>query len=107
MMSEPRVAGVLMIVTGAFLVIPAVLFGVASIIIVPIPNIATAFLWALTLIVIALAVLNLGVGGMLLSRPNDNEVRMAGIVVSIINLVLTWWTIIGAVLAVLELAFLL
>ncbi|MCG2895362.1 MAG: hypothetical protein RXR10_06485 [Vulcanisaeta sp.] len=106
-MSEPRVSGILMLITGAFLLIPSLMLGIASIIIIPIPSFATAFLWALTLIVVALAVLNIGAGALLLSRPGDEEVRTLGIVVSIINLIFTWWTIIGAVLAVLELAFLL
>jgi hypothetical protein len=105
-MSEPRVAGVLMLITGAFLLIPVVLLGTASIILVPIPSLATTFLWALTLIAVALAVLNIGAGAMLLSRPEDSEARTLGIVVSVINLAFTWWTIIGAVFAVLELAFL-
>lgn len=105
-MSEPRVSGILMLITGAFLLLPALLLGVASIILIPIPGLTTAIIWALTLISIALAVLNIGAGALLISRPNDSEVRTLGIVVSVINLVLTWWTLIGVVFAVLELAFL-
>lgn len=105
-MSEPRVAGILMVITGAFLLIPAVLLGVASIILVPIPNIGITILWALTLIVIALAIMNIGAGALLISRQGDPEIRTLGIVVAALNLVFTWWTIIGAILAVLELAFL-
>ena len=105
-MSEPRVAGVLMVVTGAFLLIPALLLGVASLILVPIPNIGTTILWALTLVVIALAIMNIGTGVLLISRQGDPEVRTLGIVVAALNLIFTWWTIIGAVFAVLELAFL-
>lgn len=105
-MSEPRVAGILMFITGAFLLIPALLLGFTSIILIPIPGLTTAIMWALTLIIIALAILNIGVGALLISRSNDNEVRTLGIIVSVINLALTWWTIIGAVFAALELAFL-
>ncbi|MFB6470617.1 MAG: hypothetical protein TU36_005230 [Vulcanisaeta sp. AZ3] len=105
-MSEPRVAGILMLITGAFLLIPALLLGLTSIILIPIPGLTTAIMWALTLIIIALAILNIGVGALLISRSNDNEVRTLGIIVSVINLALTWWTIIGAVFAALELAFL-
>ncbi|WP_054841830.1 hypothetical protein [Vulcanisaeta distributa] len=105
-MSEPRVAGILMLVSGAFLLIPALLLGVASLILVPIPNIGTTILWALTLIVIALAIMNIGAGALLISRHDDPEVRTLGIVVAALNLVFTWWTIIGALLAVLEIAFL-
>ena len=105
-MSEPRVAGILMVVTGAFLLIPALLLGAASLILVPIPNIGTTILWALTLVVVALAIMNIGAGILLISRQSDPEVRTLGIVVAALNLIFTWWTIIGAVFAVLELAFL-
>ncbi|GAB6944495.1 hypothetical protein [Vulcanisaeta sp. JCM 14467] len=105
-MSEPRVAGILMVITGAFLLIPAVLLGIASIILVPIPNIGTTIIWALTLIVIALAIMNIGAGALLISRQGDPEIHTLGIVVAALNLVFTWWTIVGALLAVLELAFL-
>ncbi len=95
-----------MLVSGAFLLIPAILLGVASLILVPIPNIGTTILWALTLIVIALAIMNIGAGALLISRQNDPEVRTLGIVVAALNLIFTWWTLIGAIFAVLELAFL-
>ncbi len=105
-MGEPRVAGILMVITGAFLLIPAVLLGIASIMLIPIPNVGATILWALTLIVVALAIMNIGAGVLLISRQGDPETRTLGIVVAALNLVLTWWTIIGAVFAILELAFL-
>ncbi len=105
-MSEPRVAGILMLITGAFLLVPALLFGIVSIMLVPIPNITATIMWALTLVIIALAMMNIGAGALLLSRPSDSETRTLGIVVAALNLVFTWWTIIGAVFAILELAFL-
>ncbi|WP_243671228.1 hypothetical protein [Vulcanisaeta sp. JCM 16161] len=74
-MSEPRVAGILMLISGALLLIPALLLGAASLILVPIPNIGTTILWALTLIVIALAIMNIGTGALLISRQGDPEVR--------------------------------
>ena len=105
-MSEPRVAGILMVITGAFLLVPAILLGAASVMFVPIPNVGATILWALTLIVIALAIMNIGAGVLLISRQGDQEVRTLGIVVAALNLVFTWWTIVGAIFAVLELAFL-
>ncbi len=105
-MNEPRIAGILMLVTGVFLLVPALFLGVASIILVPIPSILTTFAWALTFIAIAFATLNLGAGVLLLSRPGDSETRTLGIVVAALNLVFTWWTIIGAIFAILELVFL-
>ncbi|BDR91540.1 hypothetical protein [Vulcanisaeta souniana] len=105
-MSEPRVAGVLMLVTGVFLLMPVLFLGIMSIILVPISSILTTFAWALTLIAIAFAALNLGAGILLLSRPSDSETRTLGIVVAALNLVFTWWTFIGAIFAILELVFL-
>ncbi|WP_069807507.1 hypothetical protein [Vulcanisaeta thermophila] len=105
-MSEPRVAGILMVITGAFLIIPAVLLGIASIILIPIPTLPSTIVWALTVVVIVLAVLNLVTGFLLIGRGGEAEVRTLGIVVAVLNLALTWWTIVGALFAALELAFL-
>lgn len=105
-MSEPKVAGILMIITGAFLLIPAVLLGIASIFIVPLPTLPSVIIWVLTIIIFVLAALNLSVGVLLMVRGNEHEVRTLGLVVAILNLALTWWSVVGAIFAALELAFL-
>ncbi|WP_054853247.1 hypothetical protein [Vulcanisaeta distributa] len=105
-MGEPRVAGILMLISGAFLLVPALLLVLMSIIVIPIPNIGVTILWALSLITIALAIMNIGAGILLITRQSDTEVRTLGIVVAALNLVFTWWTLVGAVFAVIELALL-
>ncbi|WP_054856879.1 hypothetical protein [Vulcanisaeta sp. JCM 16159] len=105
-MSEPRVAGILMLISGAFLLVPALLLVLMSIIVIPIPNIGVTILWALSLITIALAIMNIGAGILLIARQSDTEARTLGIVVAALNLVFTWWTLVGAVFAVIELALL-